>query len=167
MHELSALQDILVLLGLALFNAWFFSKLRQSPIVGYLVTGLLIGPYGFHLIKSVHEVEMVAEVGVILLLFTIGLEFSYQRIKRLKTLLMSAGFTQVLLTGLAVACGTYLLGENVTTATTLGMAMALSSTAIVLKMLLERGEIDSAHGRIFPKPPLPGEEASRGRGRSR
>ena len=95
MHQLSALQDILVLLGLALFNAWFFSKLRQSPIVGYLVTGLLIGPYGFHLIKSVHEVEMVAEAGVILLLFTIGLEFSYQRIKRLKTLLMSAGFTQV------------------------------------------------------------------------
>ena len=148
MHDLTALQDVLILLGLALANAWFFSKLRQSPIVGYLVTGLLIGPYGFHLISGVHEVEMVAEAGVILLLFTIGLEFSYQRIKRLKTLLMSSGPAQVLLTGVAVACGTFLLGEAATTATTLGMAMALSSTAIVLKMLLERGEIDSAHGRI-------------------
>ena len=51
--------------------------MRQSPIVGYLITGLLVGPYGFHLIQGVHEVEMVAEIGVVLLLFTIGLEFSY------------------------------------------------------------------------------------------
>jgi CPA2 family monovalent cation:H+ antiporter-2 len=73
MTELTALQDILILLGLALVNAYIFSLLRQSPIVGYLATGLLVGPYGFHLIKGIHEVEMVAEVGIILLLFTIGL----------------------------------------------------------------------------------------------
>lgn len=148
MHDLTALQDVLILLCLALANAWFFSKLRQSPIVGYLVTGLLIGPYGFHLIKSVHEVEMVAEVGVILLLFTIGLEFSYKRIARLKNLLLTAGSIQVLSTAIAVACGTWLLGEPPVSAIVLAMAMALSSTAIVLKLLLERGEIDSAHGRI-------------------
>jgi len=148
MHDLTALQDVLILLGLALLNAWFFSLLRQSPIVGYLMTGLLVGPYGFHLIKGVHEVEMVAEVGVVLLLFTIGLEFSYQRIARLKKLLLTTGTTQVVMTGLAVACGTWLLGETPVTAVVLGMAMALSSTAIVLKLLLERGEIDAAHGRI-------------------
>lgn len=148
MHDLSALQDVLILLVLALLNAWLFSLLRQSPIVGYLTTGLLVGPYGLHLIKGVHEVEMVAEVGVVLLLFTIGLEFSFKRIVRLKKLLVSAGTTQVVATSVAVACGTYLLGEPPVTAIVLGMAMALSSTAIVLKLLLERGEIDSAHGRI-------------------
>ena len=148
MHDLTALQDVLILLGLALANAWLFSLMRQSPIVGYLITGLLVGPYGFHLIKGVHEVEMVAEIGVVLLLFTIGLEFSYKRITRLKKLLLTAGTTQVISTGLAVAVGTWLLGEPPVTAIVLGMAMALSSTAIVLKLLLERGEIDSAHGRI-------------------
>ncbi len=148
MHDLSALQDVLVLLGLALANAYIFSLLRQSPIVGYLITGLLVGPYGFHLINGVHEVEMVAEIGVVLLLFTIGLEFSYKRIIRLKKLLFSAGTVQVATTGIAVTFGTYLLGETFTTAIVLGMAMALSSTAIVLKLLLERGEIDSVHGRI-------------------
>ena len=148
MHDLSALQDVLILLCLALANAWLFSLLRQSPIVGYLTTGLLVGPYGLHLIKGVHEVEMVAEVGVVLLLFTIGLEFSYKRIVRLKNLLLSAGTTQVVTTTIAVTWGTYLLGEPPVAAVVLGMAMALSSTAIVLKLLLERGEIDSAHGRI-------------------
>jgi CPA2 family monovalent cation:H+ antiporter-2 len=148
MTELTALQDILILLCLALLNAYAFSLLRQSPIVGYLTTGLLVGPYGFHLIKGLHEVELVAEVGIVLLLFTIGLEFSYDRILRLKKLLLSAGVTQVALTGTAVFCITLLLGGSMTSATVLGMAMALSSTAIVLKLLLERGEIDAAHGRM-------------------
>ncbi|PLX89987.1 MAG: hypothetical protein C0614_01390 [Desulfuromonas sp.] len=148
MPDLSALQDVLILLGLALVNAYLFSLLRQSPIVGYLTTGLLVGPYGFHLIKGVHEVEMVAEVGVILLLFTIGLEFSVKRIVRLRNLLLTTGTVQVTATALAVTCGTLLLGEHWPAAITLGMAMALSSTAIVLKLLLERGEVDSAHGRI-------------------
>jgi CPA2 family monovalent cation:H+ antiporter-2 len=148
MHALLPLQDILILLGLALVNAYFFSRIRQSPIVGYLVTGLLVGPYGFHLVSGIHEVEFAAEVGVILLLFTIGLEFSYSRIKRLKKLLFKAGTTQVFSVGLAVFIGTLMLGESWRTATSLAMAMALSSTAIVLKLLLERGEIDTAHGRI-------------------
>lgn len=148
MLDMSPLQDVLILLSLALANAWFFSLLRQSPIVGYLATGLVVGPHGFHLIRGIHEVEMVAEVGVILLLFTIGLEFSYSRLMRLKGLLLKAGTTQVVITAAAVSLGTLLLGETWQTATGLAMAFALSSTAIVLKLLLERGEIDSAHGRI-------------------
>jgi CPA2 family monovalent cation:H+ antiporter-2 len=148
MPDLSVLREVFILLTLALANAWLFSRLRQSPIVGYLVTGLLVGPYGFHLVKGIHEVEIVAEVGVILLLFTIGLEFSYSRIMRLKGLLLKAGTVQLAATALAVGLGTLLLGESWQSAAGLGMAMALSSTAIVLKLLLERGEIDSAHGRI-------------------
>lgn len=148
MLDLTLLQDSLILFSLALGNAWLFSLLRQSPIVGYLVTGLVVGPYGFHLVSGVHEVEVVAEIGVILLLFTIGLEFSYSRLLRIKLLLLKAGFTQVATTSAVVCLGTLLLGENWQTATGLAMAFALSSTAIVLKLLLERGEIDSAHGRI-------------------
>ena len=101
MLDLSVLREIFVLLTLALVNAWLFSRLKQSPIVGYLVTGLLVGPYGFHLVKGIHEVEIVAEIGVILLLFTIGLEFSYSRIIRLKGLLLKAGTTQLAATALA------------------------------------------------------------------
>ena len=89
--------------ALALANAWLFSRLKQSPIVGYLVTGLLVGPYGFHLVRGVHEVELAAEAGVILLLFTIGLEFSYSRIVRLKGLLLAGGSVQLAATALAVA----------------------------------------------------------------
>lgn len=148
MPDLSVLREVFILLTLALCNAWLFSRLKQSPIVGYLVTGLLVGPYGFHLIRGIHEVEVVAEVGVILLLFTIGLEFSYSRIVRLKAVLLKAGTVQLFATAIAVSVGTLLLGERWQSATGLGMAMALSSTAIVLKLLLERGEIDSAHGRV-------------------
>ncbi len=148
MPNLTLLQDILILICLALANAYLFSRLRQSPIVGYLVTGLVVGPYGFHLIGAVHEVEIVAEIGVILLLFTIGLEFSYGRIMLLKKLLLRAGATQVAITGLLVCLATWLTGLPPSSAISLGMAMALSSTAIVLKMLLERGEVDSPHGRI-------------------
>ncbi|MHB8708163.1 MAG: cation:proton antiporter domain-containing protein [Desulfuromonadales bacterium] len=148
MPDLSVLREIFTLLTLALANAWLFSRLHQSPIVGYLTTGLLVGPYGFHLVKGIHEVEIVAEVGVILLLFTIGLEFSYSRIMRLKGLLLKAGTTQLVATAGAVGVGTLLLGESWQSSTGLAMAFALSSTAIVLKLLLERGEIDSAHGRV-------------------
>lgn len=148
MGDFTVLHDILILLALALANAWLFSRLRQSPIVGYLVTGLLVGPYGFHLTKGIHEVEIVAEIGVILLLFTIGLEFSYSRIQRLKGVLLKAGTVQVATTAAAVGLGTLLLGETWRSAAGLAMALALSSTAIVLKLLLERGEIDSAHGRV-------------------
>ncbi|ALC17262.1 potassium transporter KefB [Desulfuromonas soudanensis] len=148
MPELSLLQDILTLLGVALASAWLFSRLNLSPIIGYLVSGMLVGPYGFSLISGVHEVEIMAEIGVIMLLFTIGLEFSFTRILRLKGLMFKCGLTQVLLTGALVFAGALWLGLSTRTAAVLGMALALSSTAIVLKLLMERGEVDSAHGRV-------------------
>ncbi|PLX82388.1 MAG: hypothetical protein C0617_14860 [Desulfuromonas sp.] len=147
MTDLSFLNDLLILFGMALANAFLFARLKQSPMVGYLATGILIGPYGLHLIEGVHEVEVMAEIGVILLLFTIGLEFSFSRILRIKGLLLRCGTVQVLLTALIVFAGARLAGLPYETAGALGMALALSSTAIVLKLLLEGGEIDTAHGR--------------------
>lgn len=148
MHELPFLTDLLLLTALALGTAWLSSRLRQSPIIGYLLTGMLVGPYGFHLIQNIGEVGSMAELGVILLLFSIGLEFSFSRILRLKGLLVRCGLTQLILTGLILFAGLKIAGMSASTAATLAMALSLSSTAMVLKLLSERGATDSAQGRI-------------------
>ncbi|PLY07404.1 MAG: hypothetical protein C0624_03690 [Desulfuromonas sp.] len=148
MSDHQFLIDLLVLLALALGSALLFTRLRLSPIIGYLVSGLIAGPYGLHLIKNVNEVEHIAEFGVILLLFTIGLEFSISRLLRLKRLLVGGGLAQMLLGGGAILAVGMALGLELKTALPLAMALALSSTAIVLKLLSERGEIDTAHGRM-------------------
>jgi K+:H+ antiporter len=148
MTEIVFLQDMLILLALALANAWLFSRLKQSPIIGYLAAGMLVGPYGFHLIQGLHEVEVLAEIGVILLLFTIGLEFPFARILRLRRLMLIGGTAQVALSIPLVWAGCRLLGLTNGAAWALGMALALSSTAIVLKLLIEQGEMDTIHGRV-------------------
>jgi len=147
MHDLTILRDLLVLLLLALVNAYIFSRIRISPIVGYLLTGCLVGPFGLHLVSSISEVDNMAEVGVILLLFTIGLEFSFRRILMLRDLMFKSGTTQVVLSSLLLLGGALLLGLPPRPAIIIGFALALSSTAIVLRILQERGEVDSAHGR--------------------
>jgi len=142
------LLDLLILLALALSSALVFTRLRLSPIIGYLVSGMIAGPYGLHLIRSINEVEVIAEFGVILLLFTIGLEFSVSRLLRLKRLLARGGLAQMLLCGAVFTGLGSVYGLDLRTAIPLAMALALSSTAIVLKLLSERGEIDTAHGRM-------------------
>jgi CPA2 family monovalent cation:H+ antiporter-2 len=148
MTEIVFLQDMLILLALALANAWLFSRLKQSPIIGYLATGMLVGPFGFHLIQGLHEVEVLAEIGVILLLFTIGLEFPFARILRLRRLMLIGGTAQVALSIPLIWAAGRFLGLSNGAAWALGMALALSSTAIVLKLLLEQGEMDTLHGRV-------------------
>ncbi len=142
------LLDLLILLALALFSGLLFTRLRLSPIVGYLASGMIAGPFGLHLIQNVHEVESISEFGVILLLFTIGLEFSISRLLRLKHLLLGGGLAQMLICIAAFIGLATLFGLELKAAIPLAMALALSSTAIVLKLLSERGEIDSAHGRM-------------------
>ena len=148
MTEIGFLSDLLLLLGLALGSAWLSRRLHQSPIVGYLLTGMLVGPSGLHLLGRLHDVEILAEVGVILLLFTIGLEFPLGRIRDLKRLMFACGGPQVALTALFVFAGCRALGQPTGAATILALAMALSSTAIILKLLLERGELDTGHGKV-------------------
>lgn len=148
MHDLPILQDLLILLAVALGNALLFSRLRQSPIIGYLVTGILLGPFGLHLIQNTGEVEVMAEFGVIMLLFSIGLEFSASRILALKSLLLRSGPAQVVLTLLLTTLLLLPFGLAPATAVTLGLAAALSSTAIVLKLLMESGRMETATGRV-------------------
>lgn len=127
--------------------AFIFHRLRSPTIVGFMITGVVIGPYGLGLIRDVEAIEVLAEIGVILLLFTIGLEFSLQRILEMQRLFLLGGGLQVILTTLLATLITFLLGRPVNQAIFFGFLFALSSTAIVLKSYIDRAEIDSPHGR--------------------
>ncbi len=144
--EVAILNDILIIFGLSIGVLLVCHRLRIPATVGLLLTGILAGPHGLKLVRAVHEVELLAEIGVLLLLFTIGMEFSLKTLAKLKKTVLLGGSLQVVLTCVAVLLlmrrfvGTW--GE----ATFLGFLAALSSTAIVLKLLQERGEVDSPHG---------------------
>jgi monovalent cation:H+ antiporter-2, CPA2 family len=127
---------------------FLFHRLRQPTIVGFLAAGVLMGPYGLSLIADVHQVEVLAEIGVVLLLFTIGLEFSLSRLNQMRQMVLGGGSLQVLGTITLIAGGSWLLGLPAPRAVFFGFLLALSSTAIVLKILMDRGEIDSPHGRF-------------------
>ncbi len=124
-------------------------KLKIPSLVGFIVAGIIIGPYGIALIKDVHFIQILAEIGVILLLFTIGIEFSMTKLIKIKKAVLGGGGTQVLLTILVSAVLTYIAIENINQSIFFGFLYALSSTAIVLKLLVERGEIDSPHGHTM------------------
>ena len=112
-----------------------------------MLTGIAIGPYGLGLISDISGIETLAEIGVMLLLFSIGLEFSLARLREMKRLVLLGGGLQVGLTIAVVAVATYMLGREVEQAIFFGFLVALSSTAIVLKSYVERNEVDSPHGR--------------------
>ncbi len=122
---------------------WF----RIPPIIGFLITGIVAGPYGLGLIEAVHEVEVLAEIGIVLLLFTIGIEFSLKSVLQIGRTVLLGGTLQVLLTVGIVFAVAYYVTHSVGQAIFAGLLVALSSTAIVLKTLQERGEIESPHGR--------------------
>ncbi len=141
------LTDILIVLAVALAVTLVFGRLRLPVLVALFVAGTLVGPHSFGLINESENVEGLAEIGVIFLLFTLGLEFSFRRLGRLAGPILIAGPLQVLLTG-AVGAGVALaFGSPGAQAILLGMLVALSSTAVVLKTLSERGETDGPTGR--------------------
>ena len=146
-HPLPLLQDLLVLLLASVPIAFIFNRLRLPTIVGFMITGVLIGPYALGLIHDVAAIEVLAEIGVVLLLFTIGLEFSLRRIAEMKRLVFLGGGLQVILTVLIAAAITNFLGRPAGQAVFFGFLFALSSTAIVLKSYIDRAEVDAPHGR--------------------
>lgn len=141
------LWDILVLLAMALLLGTVAERLGQSVIVGYLIAGTLVGPNVLGWISTQAELFNIAELGVALLLFAIGLEFSPRRLLTLGSTVLKTGPLQVVLTaavglGVAMVCG--LNGRE---AVVVGMIVAMSSTACVLRLLTDRAEMDSQHGR--------------------
>src|SRR5512139_2719258 len=146
--EIPLLKDILIIFGLAVAVLLVCHRLRVPSIVGFLLTGLLAGPHGLGLVSAVKNVEVLAEIGVILLLFTIGIEFSLEQFVEMKRSVLLGGVLQVGVTFLAVVVLLVSLGKSGTEGIFLGFLVSLSSTAIVLKVLQERNEIGSPHGRV-------------------
>jgi CPA2 family monovalent cation:H+ antiporter-2 len=124
-------------------------KLKIPSLIGFIVAGIIIGPYGVGIVKDTHFIQILAEIGVILLLFTIGIEFSMTKLVRIKKAVLGGGGTQVLLTIIISAALTYIAIEDINKSIFFGFLYALSSTAIVLKLLVERGQIDSPHGHTM------------------
>jgi CPA2 family monovalent cation:H+ antiporter-2 len=145
--EIPLLTDIDIILGLSIGILFVFLRLKMPALVGFFLTGILAGPHGLGLVKAVHEVEVMAEIGVVLLLFTIGIEFSINQLLRIKKSVLLGGSLQVLLTTGATFLAARWFGLGIGQSVFLGFLFSLSSTAIVLKLLQERAEVDSPHGR--------------------
>jgi len=141
------LHDILVIFGVSVVVLYFCHRMRIPSIVGFLFTGVLAGPYGLGLVEAVEAIEILAEVGVVLLLFAIGLEFSLKNLIQIRTLVLLGGSLQMLMTFLATFLAAWALGLSLTESTFVGFLVCLSSTAIVMKVLQERGEVETPHGQ--------------------
>ncbi len=148
--EIPILREVIIILGLSVAVILLFQKLKLPTILGFLMTGMIAGPYGLSLIQAshIHEVEILAEIGVIMLLFIIGLEFSLKSLAAIKNTVLIGGSIQVGGTILAVLLFFYVLNFSIPQALFIGFLFSLSSTAIVLKLLQEKGEINSPHGKI-------------------
>jgi CPA2 family monovalent cation:H+ antiporter-2 len=142
------LQDLAIIFAVSLVVILVFHRIRLPALPGFIVAGIVLGPNALGLVSDVQQVESLAEVGVILLLFTIGIEFSLSRLREMGRQVVAGGGAQVILTvGLACALA-MALGLAWQVALLIGFLVALSSTAIVLKGLADLGEIDAPHGRL-------------------
>ena len=142
------LTEIVIMLGLSVLMILLFQRFRLPSILGLLATGMIAGPHGLGFIEASEEVEMLAEIGVIFLLFVIGVEFSFKHLVSIRKTVFIGGTVQVAGTILVAAGVVNLFGLPFKEAIFAGFLVSLSSTAIVLKLLQEKGEINSPHGRI-------------------
>ena len=144
--ELGVLKDIVIIFALSTFVNFLFTRIRIPAIIGYLITGVIAGPHLLRLISSPENVEVMAEIGVILLMFTIGLEFSLNHLLNIRKLVFLGGFMQLLLTATVTMLAARVFHFEWTEAIFVGFLTALSSTAVVLKLLQERSELTSHYG---------------------
>src|SRR5512134_478068 len=150
MHpELQILRDLVVVLAAALPIVLVFQRLRIPTVVGFLIAGVVIGPHGIGVISDDADVRSLAEFGIVLLLFVVGLELSFRQLLNLGRLLLGSGIVQIVLTVGAAALIALGAGLDTATAVFVGFLVAHSSTAIVLKLLSDRGELDARHSRIM------------------
>lgn len=146
--EVPFLSDVVIILGLAVVVILLFQRFRLPTILGFLITGVIAGPYGMSLVKDVHDIEILAEIGVILLLFIIGMEFSLRNLALIKRTVLLGGATQVLVTIVLVGLVLMMFDFSAAEGFFVGFLISLSSTAIVLKLLQDNGEISTPHGKI-------------------
>ena len=138
----------LVLLAAAVISVPIARFGRLSAIVAYLVAGIVIGPFGFGIFGTPERVLTVAELGVVMLLFLIGLELELSRLLAMRRWVFGIGTLQVLLTALIVGMVAVAFGNRIESALVLGMVLAFSSTAVVMQLLVQRNELTSPTGRV-------------------
>jgi len=141
------LLEVIVVLAAAVVSVFLFQRFGLGAVLGYLVAGAVIGPSGFALVADVDTIQALGELGVVFLLFTVGLELPFERIRVMQARVFALGAAQVFVTALAVTGVAVLIGVPPRTGVVIGGALALSSTAIVLRMLVDRGELTSRFGR--------------------
>jgi CPA2 family monovalent cation:H+ antiporter-2 len=148
MEPLGFLGDLLAAFAVAGVIVLLFHRVRLPPVVGLLVAGMVMGPYGLSLIHDVHRVETLAEIGVVVLLFSVGLEFSLQRLAGMSRLMVRVGIPQVAICTIVGTAGTWIPFGDVRPALLAGMLLAMSSTAVVFKLLSDRGELTAPQGNL-------------------
>lgn len=143
--------DLTTALGASALGGYLANRLKQPVLLGYLVCGLLVGPYGFALLNDTAQIQSLAEVGVAFLLFALGVEFSLTELRRVKNIALQGSLLQMGLTTLLVTTITLGLGwaDSLPQGVFLGLVLSLSSTAVVLKTLTERGETITVHGQVM------------------
>ncbi|MBI2391264.1 MAG: cation:proton antiporter [Deltaproteobacteria bacterium] len=149
MTHVPLLDELAIIAALAVAVTVILSRLKLPTVAGLLAAGALLGPFGLQLVRSIDAIEVLAEVGVVLLLFSIGLEFSLAHLRDIFRQVALGGALQVGLTTAVTAAIAVALGEPIGHGVFYGFVFSLSSTAIVLRALVERRELDAPHGRFI------------------
>lgn len=149
--KLTLIVEMVTVLGVAVSGGYLVSRLRQPVLLGYLLGGIVVGPAGLKLVTLEGDIQVLSEVGVALLLFALGVEFSLKDLLRLRVIALGGGSLQIILTILLAGGLAYLTGwvQTVPKAIFLGAVLSLSSTAVVLKSLIERNEVQTIHGQVM------------------
>ena len=145
--NIDILKGIVIIFALSTLVNLLFTRIRVPTVVGYLLTGVIAGPHLLSLAGAEHEIEILAEIGVVLLLFTIGMEFSLQHLLKIRKIVFLGGFLQVLLTAAAFFIVSSFYNMTWESGLFISFLAALSSSALVMKLLQERSEITSNYGR--------------------
>ncbi len=147
----SFLSDLTIVLAASASGGYLASRLKQPALLGYILSGLVVGPFGLKLLQDVSQIQALAEIGIAFLLFTLGVEFSLTELNRVRNIALKGSLLQIGLTTALVAIFTVLFGwvQSPLQGVFLGTVLSLSSTAVVLKTLAERGETNTLHGQVM------------------
>ncbi len=148
MTQQNALNDGLILLALSVLVVWILKRIKLPPVLGYLLVGTLVGPYALGWLPEDGSIQILAEIGVVFLLFMIGLEFSLSRLIAMKSTVFGLGSVQVIISTISGGTIAWLTGIAWQGALVVGGALALSSTAIVAKQLTDQLEMQARHGQL-------------------
>jgi CPA2 family monovalent cation:H+ antiporter-2 len=149
LEGMSIILDITIIFIAALGGGLIAERLKQSPLIGYILGGIMVGPYVTGLVSNLQMVNSLADIGIILLMFTLGIEFSLKRLEKVKNIALWGGALQIAVVVIVGIGAGHLIGLNLISSVFLGCILSISSTMIVLRVLGDEGELDSLHGQIM------------------